>query len=435
VLGLFSEKSGEKIEFLRKGERGWCVLDRTVFYPEGGGQVADEGVLTWPPDGAAAVLDTRRAPNGRAILHLLRNDSGPLAPAQVVSVSVDEWPRRKTQANHTGTHLLHAALRQVLGESVRQMGSLVAPDRLRFDYAATRPTTADEIREIERLVNEEVLRDREVSKAVMSMDEAKKKGAMMFFGEKYGERVRVVDVPGFSTELCGGCHVTRTGEIGAFKVLSDKGLAAGVRRIEAATALNAVERLQKDEEILGQLTHAANVPLDELPAKFKEIQDLLRKKEKEVAVLKRDLALAGAGAAAGSGSSPSKKSSSESSGSEAEGIEEIGGVKVLARRVPSLPTNELRNLADTFRGKLKSGVVLLGTEFEGKVTLLAAVTPDVVGRVSAHELAQTMAPLVGGKGGGKPDLAQAGGKDAAAIEPALAAGVARVRERLAGTAS
>jgi len=432
VLGLLSEKTGEKIDFLRKGERGWCVLDRTVFYPEGGGQVADQGEFLWKDStgdaGAATVLDTRRAPNGRATLHLLRNSSGSFSSGQLVDMKVDEWTRRKTQANHTGTHLLHAALRAVLGESVRQMGSLVAPDRLRFDYAAPRPTTAEEIREIERLVNEEVLRDREVGKAVMSMDEAKKKGAMMFFGEKYGERVRVVDVPGFSTELCGGCHVGRTGEIGAFKVLSDKGLAAGVRRIEAVTALNAVERLQKDEEILGQLTHAANVPLDELPAKFREIQDLLRKKEKEISQLKRDLALA-------SDSSPSKKSSSSSESSDADGVEEIGGVKVLARRVPSLPTNELRNLADTFRGKLKSGVVLLGTEFEGKVTLLAAVTADVVGRVSAHDLAQTMAPLVGGKGGGKPDLAQAGGKDAAAIEPALAAGVARVRERLAGRAS
>ena len=170
---------------------------------------------------------------------------------------------------------------------------------------------------------------------------------MAFFGEKYGERVRVVDVPGFSTELCGGCHVGRTGEIGAFKILSDKGLAAGVRRLEAVTALNAVERLQKDEEILGQLTHAANVPLDELPAKFKEVQDLLRRKEKEVAALKRDLALAGAGAsgaqpgAVASGHSPSKKSSSSSADAADEGVLEISGVKVLARRVPSLPTNEL----------------------------------------------------------------------------------------------
>ncbi len=446
VLGLIPTKQDEGANFLRKGDEGWVIPDRTVFYPEGGGQVADQGEFLWKDPkggaGAAAVLDTRRAPSGRATLHLLRISSGSLSPGQSVDMQVDEWTRRKTQANHTGTHLLHAALRKVLGESVRQMGSLVAPDRLRFDYAASRPTTAEEIREIERLVNEEILRDREVGKAVMSMDDAKKKGAMMFFGEKYGERVRVVDVPGFSTELCGGCHVARTGEIGAFKVLSDRGLASGVRRIEAVTSLNAVARLQKDEELLTNMAQTANVPFDELPSKLRDTLDLLRKKEKEVAALKRDLALAGAGAApagrgvagaAGSGSSPSKKSSSSSSSDgalEEDGLHEIAGIRVLARRVPSLPANELRNLADSFRGKLKSGVVLLGTELDGKVTLLAAVTADVVSRVSAHELAQTMAPLVGGRGGGKPDLAQAGGKDASAIEPALAAGVAKVRERL-----
>ncbi|MGA7991036.1 MAG: alanine--tRNA ligase [Thermoanaerobaculia bacterium] len=415
VLGLLSAESGESVDSLGRGEKGWCVLDRTVFYPEGGGQVADRGEIRWRNReglGRAEVDDARRSPDGRAILHLLRIDSGTLAPAQIVSVEVPEWTRRRTQANHTGTHLLHAALRMVLGESVRQMGSLVAPDRLRFDYAASRPTTAEEIREIERLVNEEILRDREVSKAVMPMDEAKKKGAMMFFGEKYGERVRVVDVPGFSTELCGGCHVGRTGEIGAFKILSDKGLAAGVRRIEAVTSLNTVERLQRDEEILANMAQMVNVPFDELPAKLRDAMDLLRRNEKEIAALKRDL-------------------SSGGTFSGTDGIEEIAGVKVLARRVASMPPNELRNLADTFRGKIKSGVVLLGTETEGKVTLLAAVTSDVVGRVSAHELAQTMAPVVGGKGGGKPDLAQAGGKDPAAIEPALAAGVEKVRERLA----
>ena len=284
VLGLIPTKQDEKGDSLGKGNEGWAITDRTVFYPEGGGQVADQGEFLWKDSsggvGAAAVLDTRRAPNGRSVLHLLRISSGSLSPGQTVSLAVDEWTRRKTQANHTGTHLLHAALRAVLGESVRQMGSLVAPDRLRFDYAASRPTTAGEIREIERLVNEEVLRDREVGKAVMSMDDAKKKGAMMFFGEKYGERVRVVDVPGFSTELCGGCHVNRTGEIGAFKILSDKGLAAGVRRIEAATALNAVERLQKDEEILSNMAHAANVTFDELPAKLREALDSLERKRR-----------------------------------------------------------------------------------------------------------------------------------------------------------
>ncbi len=393
---------------------GWVILDKTVFYPEGGGQVSDVGSMSWP-GGEAEVLEARWSHDKRTIQHRVRVTSGILRRGAAVSLQVAEWARRKIQANHTGTHLLHAALRKVLGESVRQMGSLVAPDRLRFDYAASRPTTATEIAEVERLVNEEVLRDVPVSKAVMSMDEAKTTGAMMFFGEKYGERVRVVNVPGFSTELCGGCHVVRTGEIGAFKVVSDRGLAAGVRRIEAVTSLNAVERFSRDETILGELSEVLQATPEELAGKAKEITHRLRDHEKEIARLKVQLAASGGGAA-------------ESRG-EAD-VEEVGGVKVLARQVPSLPMNELRNLADTFRGKLKSGVVLIGTEHEGKVTLLAAVTPDLTGRVSAHELAQAMAPVVGGKGGGKPDLAQAGGKDATRIGEALKAGLSKARERL-----
>jgi alanyl-tRNA synthetase len=346
-------------------------------------------------------------------------EEGTLSRGATLTLEVAEWTRRRIQANHTGTHLLHAALRKVLGDSVRQMGSLVAPDRLRFDYAATRPTTSAEILEIERLVNEAVLRDAPVSKEVTSMDEARAKGAMMFFGEKYGERVRVVDVPGVSTELCGGCHVLRTGEIGAFKVTSDRGLAAGVRRIEAITSLGAVERLTRDEQILGELSESAQVPPEELPGKLRELLARLRDGEKEIAKLKVQLA---SGPAGGTGAS------------EDDGVVDVGGVKVLARRVPSLPANELRNLADTFRGKLKSGIVLIGTEAEGKVTLLAAVTPDLLSRVSADELAKAMAPVVGGRGGGKPDLAQAGGKDPEKIGAALEAGVARVREKLGGAA-
>ena len=274
------------------------------------------------------------------------------------------------------------------------------------------------------------------------MDEAKASGAMALFGEKYGDRVRVVDVPGLLDRALRRLPRRAHGRDRRLPGRVGERPRRGVRRIEAVTSLNAVERLQKDEELLTNMAQTANVPFDELPSKLRDTLDLLRRKEKEIAVLKRDLALAGAGGgpsgaqpgASASGHSPSRASLSLDGAAE-EGILEIAGVKVLARRVPSLPTNELRNLADTFRGKLKSGVVLLGTELEGKVTLLAAVTPDVVGRVSAHELAQAMAPLVGGKGGGKPDLAQAGGKDASAIEPALAAGVAKVREKLAVPAS
>ncbi len=420
ALGVFSLSAGSlvPVDSLPAGAEGLLVTDRTVFYPEGGGQVTDTGSVAWP-GGRATVTSARRSASGRFVQHHVEVEEGTLSRGAVLTLEVPEWTRRRIQANHTGTHLLHAALRKVLGDSVRQMGSLVAPDRLRFDYAATRPTTADEILEIERLVNEQVLRDSPVSKEVTSMDEARAKGAMMFFGEKYGERVRVVDVPGFSTELCGGCHVGRTGEIGAFKVISDKGLAAGVRRIEAVTSLGAVERLTRDEQLLGELSETAQVPPEELPGKVREVLARLRESEKEIAKLKVQLA---SGSRGGAG------------GREDEGLVDVSGVKVLARRVPSLPANELRNLADTFRGKLKSGVVLLGTEAEGKVTLLAAVTADLVARVSADDLARAMAPVVGGRGGGKADLAQAGGKDPDKIDEALAAGVARTREKLGGAA-
>lgn len=419
ALGLFSVAGGapRRVGGLEAGSEGLLVTDRTVFYPEGGGQVTDTGSATWP-GGRATVTSARKSASGRFVQHHVKVEEGTLAEGAALDLEVAEWTRRRTQANHTGTHLLHAALRKVLGESVRQMGSLVAPDRLRFDYAATRATTPEEIAEIERLVNEQVLRDTPVTKSVTSIDEAKARGAMMFFGEKYGERVRVVDVPGFSTELCGGCHVTRTGEIGAFKVLSDRGLAAGVRRIEAITSLGAVERLTRDEHLLSELSETAQVPAEELPGKLREVLARLKESEKEIAKLKVQLASGARGPA----------------GAEEDGIVELSGVKVLARRVPSLPANELRNLADTFRGKLKSGVVLLGTDAEGKVTLLAAVTADVVSRVSADDLAKAMAPVVGGRGGGKPDLAQAGGKDPEQIEAALAAGVARAKERLAASA-
>ncbi|HEY7863628.1 MAG TPA: alanine--tRNA ligase, partial [Thermoanaerobaculia bacterium] len=233
VVGLL--RDGKPVSRLEAGQEGEAVADRTVFYPEGGGQVADTGTWNWP-GGEAEVTDVRR-PIPELISHRLRVLSGNLDLGATVSMSVPEWTRRRTQANHTGTHLLHAALRKVLGASARQMGSLVAPDRLRFDYAAASAPSAEQIAEIERLVNEEILRDRPVSKQIAPMDEARQRGADMFFGEKYGERVRVVEVPGFSTELCGGCHVGRTGEIGAFKIVSDKGLAAGVRRLEAVTSL------------------------------------------------------------------------------------------------------------------------------------------------------------------------------------------------------
>ncbi|MCC6130230.1 MAG: alanine--tRNA ligase [Acidobacteria bacterium] len=417
ALALFRVLAPGKAEgplaALPAGSEGLVITDKTVFYPEGGGQVSDLGSFTWA-GGRAEVTSAHRGVTGAFIIHHARVVEGELEKGSILSMSVPEWTRRRTQANHTGTHLLHAALRKVLGETVRQMGSLVAPERLRFDYSAARATTAAEIAEIERLVNEEVLRDKGVGKEYMHIDEARNKGAMMFFGEKYGERVRVVSVPGFSTELCGGCHVRRTGEIGGLKVVSDRALAAGVRRIEAVTGLGVIERLSRHDHLLGEVAETIQVGHDDVAAKVRELSTRLREQEKEIAKLK--VALASSGAAGPS--------------SEDAGIVEIGGIRVLARRVAPLPMNELRNLADTFRGKVKSGVVLIGTEVEGKVTLIAAVTKDLTEKVPANEIAQKMAVLVGGKGGGKADLAQAGGKDATKIDEALSAGLAAVRERV-----
>lgn len=408
VVGLLRE--GEPVPRLAQGETGEAVTDRTIFYPEGGGQVADTGTWTWP-GGEAEVVDVRR-PVGDLIAHRVRVTRGELTAGASVAMSVPEWTRRRTQANHTGTHLLHAALRHVLGEGTRQMGSLVAPDRLRFDYSAALPPTAGQIEEIERLVNEAVLRDFPVTKEILPMDAAREKGAIMFFGEKYGERVRVVEVPGVSMELCGGCHVPRTGEIGAFKIVSDKSLASGVRRLEAVTSLGAVELLRRDEEVLNEITAAAQTPREDLPSRWREREERLKALEREVASLKLKLA---SGDGGGSGETV-----------------EVDGVRLLTRIAPGLSIPELRNLSDALRSKLKSGIVVVGTANEGKTSVVAAVTADLAGRLPASRIAARVGKALGGSGGGKADLAQAGGKDEALLPAALREAEAAVREMLAG---
>jgi alanyl-tRNA synthetase len=383
IVGLL--RDGAPVQELNAGEEGEAVADRTVFYPEGGGQVGDAGTWRWE-GGEAEVLDTQRPAPG-VIAHRVRVKVGTLRVGGPVDMEVPEWTRRRTQANHTGTHLLHAALRRVLGDSARQMGSLVAPDRLRFDYSAATPTTPEQLAEIDRLVNEEILRDSAVSKDVMSMDQAKAKGAIAFFGEKYGDRVRVVDVPGFSTELCGGCHVPRTGEIGAFKIVSDKGLAAGVRRLEAVTSLGAVDLLRRDEEILNALSGAVQAPRESLVERWAEREERLKALEREVTQLKLKLA-------------------SGDSGGASDSLE-VNGVRLVTRIAAGLSVPELRNLSDTLRAKVKSGVVVVGSANDGKA--------------------------LGGSGGGKAELAQAGGKDEARLPAALKEAEAALRELPAGT--
>jgi len=402
-------KDGAEASLLGPGDCGQVVVDRTVFYPEGGGQVADTGVWRWE-GGSAEVTDVQK-PLPNLIVHRVCVKTGRLELGIAVEMDVPEWTRRRTQANHTGTHLLHAALRRVLGSTARQMGSYVGPDKLRFDYAAASAPTAAQLAEIERLVNEEVLRDQPVSKEVMPMDEARRKGADMFFGEKYGERVRVVEVPGFSTELCGGCHVPRTGEIGAFKVVSDRGIQAGVRRLEAVTSLGTVELLAEDEQILNALSGAAQSPRGALAARWDEREERVRALEREVASLKLKLA-------------------SGDSGGGGERLE-VGGVPIVTRVVEGLSIPELRNLSDTLRSKLKSGVVVVGTVGEeGKTSVIVGVTPDLVKRLPASQIAGRVGKALGGSGGGKPDLAQAGGKNPAQLPAGLKAAAEAVRDLL-----
>ena len=408
VLAIVRE--GEEVSLLSEGETGDVVTDRTIFYPEGGGQVADTGSWTWE-GGRAEVTDVQR-PTPSLIAHRVTIGRGRLELGLAVDMSVPEWTRRRTQANHTGTHLLHAALRKVLGNSARQMGSLVAPDRLRFDYAVAAAPTPAQLAEIERLVNEEILRDHEVSKEVLPMEEARRKGADMFFGERYGERVRVVAVPGVSTELCGGCHVLRTGEIGAFKIVSDRGLASGVRRLEAVTSLGAVELLSQDEQLLNSLSDAAQAPRGALAGLWQERDGRVKALEREVAALKLKLASGDAG------------------GAQADRIE-VGGVPIVTRVVEGLSTPELRNLSDTLRSRLRSGVVVVGTVGEGKTSVIVAVTADLTRRLPASQIAGRVGKALGGSGGGKPDLAQAGGKNAAQLPAGLKAAAEAVRDLLA----
>jgi alanyl-tRNA synthetase len=402
-------EGGREASVLAAGQSGDVIFDRTVFYPEGGGQVADRGTLRWD-GGAADVVDVQK-PVPNLISHRVEVLSGRLELGMSVDMDVPEWTRRRTQANHTGTHLLHAALREVLGPSARQMGSYVGPDKLRFDYAAASPTTAAQLAEIERLVNEEILRDRPVSKEVMPMDDARKRGADMFFGEKYGERVRVVEVAGFSTELCGGCHVPRTGEIGAFKIVSDRGIAQGQRRLEAVTSLGAVDLLSDDERILSELSGAAQSPRELLAARWQEREDRVKGLEREVASLKLKLA-------------------SGDTGAEAHRVE-VGGVPVVTRVVEGLSIPELRNLSDTLRSKLRSGVVAVGTVGDGKTSVIIAVTPDLTRRLPASQIAARVGKSLSGSGGGKPDLAQAGGKNADLLPAGLKAAAEAVRDLLA----
>jgi len=393
------------------------VTDRTVFYAESGGQVGDVGEMRWE-GGRARVVDTQKDGAGH-ILHFVEVVAGRIQkpfPSMQLLVSVSH--RLPTQRNHTATHLLHAALRGVLGEGVRQAGSLVHPDYLRFDFTYGRPLTAEERAEVERRVNEWVLRavDTRIV-AGRSIAEAKAAGAMALFGEKYGDTVRTVEIPGFSLELCGGCHVRNTGEIGPFVVRSERGVASGVRRIEALSGERALAHLRERDAELARVEAALGAETGRALGEVEALRRAVRERDAELAKLRRELVT---GAASGG------------TGGEGE-IRAVAGVRLLVREVPPAPAGELRDLAEALRGRLGTGVVVLGARGEGKVSLIAAATDDVKGRVPAGRLLKEVAALVGGSGGGRDDFAQAGGKHPEALPEALAR-VPELVEKLAAAA-
>jgi alanyl-tRNA synthetase len=396
---------------LKAGETGEVLLDRTPFYAEAGGQIGDTG--TFENDEAFASVEDTYAPVSSYHIHKVKVERGELKPGDTLTARVDAERRRRIKANHTGTHLLHAALRDVLGPHVKQAGSLVAPDRLRFDFSHYAALTDDEITEIERLVNNEILHNRETQTEVKAFDEALKGGAMALFGEKYGSNVRVVSVPGFSMELCGGTHVHATGDIGPFKIIDDSSIAAGVRRIEAVTADAAIARFQADEAVIEQLSQSLKVATNDIPSQVDKLQEQVRKYEREIEQLKLKIAQAEASTAA-------------------DNAREIGGVKALATRVANLDANGLRQLADNLAGKLKSGVVVLGQASDGKASLVVRVTDDLTKRLNAGQIVRETSALIGGKGGGRADMATGGGSQPENLESALEASY-KVIEQMLGS--
>ncbi|AVS84950.1 alanine--tRNA ligase [Paracidovorax avenae] len=398
---------GTSAQALEAGQNGVVVLDNTPFYAESGGQVGDQGVIH--AGGARFAVDDTLKIRADVYGHHGRLESGTLRVGDAVQAEVDAALRAATMRNHSVTHIMHKALREVLGSHVQQKGSLVNAERTRFDFAHNAPVTDAQIREIERRVNEEILANTPTGARVMDIESAQKTGAMMLFGEKYGETVRVLDI-GTSRELCGGTHVARTGDIGLFKVVGESGVAAGVRRIEAVTGASALAYLQQLEDTVARAAGALRAPASELAGRIGQALDQVKALEREVAALKGKLA--------------------SSQGDELVGqAVDVKGLKVLAATLPGADAKTLRDTMDKLKDKLKSAAIVLAAVDGAKVQIAAGVTPDVMAKVKAGELVNFVASQVGGKGGGKPDMAMAGGTDAAALPAALASVAGWVGER------
>jgi alanyl-tRNA synthetase len=408
VLGLFKEGVGQ-VDALGEGDQGVIVLDETPFYAESGGQVGDVGMIR-AAAGEFEVTDTRKWGKAHAHHGVMRR--GRVEGGESVRAEVDRATRQATVLNHSATHLLHAALRKVLGEHVQQKGSLVAPDRLRFDFSHYEPVTREQLAQIEALVNAEIRANAKAEIQVLPYEEAVAGGALALFGEKYDDRVRVLRLGDFSMELCGGTHVRRAGDIGLFKIVAESGIASGVRRIEAVTGRGALDWIGRHEETLQQVANLLKGGWDEAGEKVRHLLERSRQLEKELKQLQTKLATGGGG---------------EDPLAQAE---TVGKARIYIARLDGSDPKVLRDAVDRFKQKLGTGVVLLGAADGGKVRLVAGVTKDLAERISAVDLVNAAAELVGGKGGGRPDLAQAGGAEAARLDEALAQARSFARERL-----
>ncbi|RYF44696.1 MAG: alanine--tRNA ligase, partial [Comamonadaceae bacterium] len=397
------------VESIDAGQAAIVVLDATPFYAESGGQVGDQGVLE-ASTVSFEVHDTQKIQPG-VFGHHGTLASGTLRVGDAVQARVDVARRARTARNHSATHLLHKALRLVLGNHVQQRGSLVDPDKTRFDFAQDAPMSAQQIAEVESIVNAEVLLNQPTESRVMGYDEAVQGGATALFGEKYGDKVRVIDI-GFSRELCGGTHVLRTGDIGLFKVVSEGGVAAGVRRVEAITGDNALAWVQGQAALITQAAAMLkSVPAD-LPERIAGVQDQVKALEKELAQLR------------------AKAASNAGTDLASRNVIEVKGVKVLAANVGSTDPKALRGMVDQIKNTLKSAVVLLASEADGKISVVGGVTADLTARIKAGDLVGYVSSQVGGKGGGRPDMAMGGGSDMAALPAAVASVQGWVNERL-----
>ena len=428
-------KNEKPTDSLNEGEEGLIVLNDTPFYAEAGGQVGDTGFLSgqWSvvsdredaPDHRppatdhftrVRVLDTF-APLTGLVLHKSKVESGSIKVGDKVTAIVDGEKRDATRRNHTATHLVHAALREVLGTHVKQAGSVVAPNYLRFDFTHYQPMSEVEINEIEDLVNRYILENQPVNTNIQSIEEAMRGGAMALFGEKYGADVRVLSIGDgvFSKELCGGTHVKATGDIGAFKITSDEAIASGVRRIRAITGFDAFERFREDERLIDRSLAALKTQRDNLPNAIERLQEEVKRTRKEIEDLKLKIATGAIGTASSNG----------------DDARDVNGVKVLGKIVEGLDGNSARQLSDTLLARLKSGVVVLGRETEGKVSIIVRVSDDLTGRVKAGNVIKEIVPIVGGKGGGRPDMAEGGGTEPSKLSEAIDASYGVIEKMLA----